>query len=72
MRRYVTKLRLYFKGSPEMEKTLEEARQVVAARAGQVQPARQPTRPPPGAAAAAGQGADGAAQDEAAARAAAP
>lgn len=72
MRRYVTKLRLYFKGSPEMRQTLEEARQLVMARAGHLQPARQPARPPPGAAAAAGRGADGAAQDVAAARAAAP
>ncbi|PRW59253.1 tRNA dimethylallyltransferase 9 [Chlorella sorokiniana] len=52
MRRYVTKLRLYYKGSPEMQKTLEEARQLVAARAGQAAPARQPARPPPRTAAA--------------------
>ncbi len=54
MRRYVTKLRLYYKGSPEMQQTLEEARRLVAARAGQPRAARPPARPPPGAAAAVG------------------
>lgn len=70
MRRYVTKLRLYYKGSPEMQRTLAEARQLVAERAGQQRPAQQAARPPPGAAAAgaaaAGHGSAGAA-DEAAA-----
>lgn len=54
MRRYVTKLRIYHKGSEAMQATLEEARRLVSSRAGrQPAPAQPPSRPPPGAAAAA-------------------
>ncbi len=51
MRRYVPKLRQFYKGSPAMQATLAEARRLVESRAGQPAPAAQPSRPPPGAAA---------------------
>ena len=72
MRRYVPKLRLFHKGSDATLAALEEARSLIAARAGRPAPVqRAPARPPPGKAAAAAADAQAPAAADTAAAAAA-